>query len=244
MARGRFVSRSINTNARLEAMPIEIADFFKRLIVETDVEGRIRGKSESLKENLYELRSNVTPRRINGWLNRLAESKDTETGLGLVEVYRAERRECLWLPGFEKHQKGLNKRREAPSQIPEPPAELLKLARKNLVAAKGAEDGKPKAQVKTDDIKVASMVRYYEKMTRRTLGTGDLQRVIEFADEYDEAWFRKGVDEVVASPEPVNSPMAYIGRCLENWKVGGGVTAAQPRKRAAAGGGDEDYEDA
>ena len=242
MARGRFISRSVNTNARLEALPIEVADFFKRLIIQADVEGRLPGRAVSLKESLYELRDDVSPRRIQRWLTRLAESKDTETGLGLIEVYSANRRECIWLPGFEKHQVGLRKNRYAPSEVPEPPAELMAKVRKNLVAARGREPEKPKSAIKTDDIKVASMIKYYEEATGRTLGMADLQRVIEFADEYEDGWFEKAVDEVVASPEPINAPMPYIGKCLENWKAAGGVSKGRKKQAGATGGGDDDYE--
>ena len=242
MPRGHFISRSINTNARLEAMPIEIADLFKRLIIGADVEGRLPGKAASLKEGLYELRDDVNPRRIRRWLTRLAESKDSETGLGLIEIYSADRRECIWLPGFETHQVGLRKDRYAASEIPPPPAKLMAAARKKIVAARGKEAEKPRSEIKTDDIKVASMVAYYEKATGRTLGHMDGVRVVEFADDYEDGWFEKAVDEVVASPEPINAPMSYIGKCLENWKAAGGVTKGRKKGSAAGGGGDDDYE--
>lgn len=242
MPRGHFISRSINTNARLEAMPIEIADLFKRLIIGADVEGRLPGKAASLKEGLYELRDDVNPRRIRRWLTRLAESKDSETGLGLIEIYSADRRECIWLPGFETHQVGLRKDRYAASEIPPPPAELMAAARKKIVAVKGAEEGKSKRQVKTDDLKVAAMIDYYEKQTGRTLTPTDVQRMAEFADDYEDGWFEKAVDEVVASPEPINVPIQYIGKCLENWKAAGGITKGRKKQAGATGGGDDDYE--
>lgn len=236
MASARLIRRSINNNSRLEAMPLDLVDFFKRLIVETDIEGRLWGNSKQLRENLYGRRPSVTSRRIEGWLNTLWKSKDTDTGLGLIERYDAEGQACIWLPGHAKHQPGLRigPGRAAPSEIPEPPAKLLALARKNLVAAKGAESGRPKAEVKTYDVKVAGMVAYYEKATGRTLGTADLLRMIEFADEYEDGWFEKAVDEVVASPEPINSPVPYIAKCLENWKVAGGPTAKREKRAPAS----------
>ncbi|KKM99038.1 hypothetical protein LCGC14_1151760, partial [marine sediment metagenome] len=108
--------------------------------------------------------------------------------------------------------------------------------------ARGKEAEKPRSEIKTDDIKVASMVAYYEKATGRALGHMDGVRVVEFADEYEHGWFEKAVDEVVASPEPINAPMPYIGKCLENWKAAGGVTKGRKKGSAAAGGGDDDYE--
>lgn len=242
MARGRIIPRSMSHNDRLEAMSIECVDFFKRLIVETDIDGRLWGKAKALREEVYSLRDNITSRRIEAWLNILWKSKDKETGLGLIERYNVGGRECIWLPGHDSHQ-SLRKDRAAASEIPDPPPELMAKARKNLVAAKGKEAEKPKAEIKTDDIKVASMVRYYEEATGRILGTSDLQRVIEFADEYEDGWFEKAVDEVVASPEPINAPMPYIGKCLENWKVAGGVTKGRKKQSVPSGGDDEHYED-
>lgn len=243
MARGRFISRGMNHNARLEAMSIECVDFFKRLIAQTDVEGRVKGKTRWLREELYGLRDDMTPLRIERWLNQLSESKDTDTGLGLLERYEVDGRACLWLPGFEKHQRGLRKDREAASEIPPPPAAVMELARKSLVAARGAEDSKAKRAIKTDDLKVAAMIAYYEKATGRTLTPTDVQRMVEFADDYEDGWFEKAVDEVVASTEPIRAPIPYIGKTLENWKVEGKPQTGKPRRRAASGGGDSDYED-
>jgi len=217
MARGRFVNKSMNDNARLEAMPIECVDFFKRVISISDVEGRLRGDSKYLRNVLYPLRESVSSRRVESWLNVLWNSKDDDTGLGLLERYGSNGKSYIWLPGFDKHQKGLRKDREAASEIPAPPAELMTKTRKHIVEAQT----ETKAELKTDDLKVAQMIQHYEDELGRMPSVPDLQNIVDFADNYPDGWFEKAVGEVKNSKDPIRSPMSYIGRIMENWKTEG-----------------------
>ena len=226
MARGRFVNKSMNDNARLEAMPIECVDFFKRVISISDVEGRLRGDSKYLRNVLYPLRESVTSRRVEGWLNVLWNSKDDDTGLGLLERYGSNGKSYIWLPGFDKHQKGLRKDREAASEIPAPPAELIiKTTNKMLSAVQITQVSGDKRTIKEmreeEQGKISTMIKYYEDNTGRMPTPADLEKMIDFSDHYPDGWFEKAVDEVKNSKDPINAPIRYIERILENWHTEG-----------------------
>lgn len=218
MARGRFISKSMNENTRLEAMPIDCVDFLKRVITISDVEGRLKGSSDYLSKILYPLRD-ISGRQVEGWLNSLWNSKDDDTGLGLLERYRANGRDYIWLPGFDKHQKGIRKDREAPSEIPPPPKELMEKARQRIIQSRGKEEAKSKEEIRTDDLKVAAMIKYFEDETGRTLTPMDLERLVDFADNYRDGWFEKAVDEAVKNNARV--PLRYIEKIMENWQAEG-----------------------
>ena len=79
----------------------------------------------------------------------------------------------------------------------------------------------PHAVTETDDLKVASMIRYYEDELGRMPSVPDLQNMVDFADNYPDGWFEKAVDEVKNSPKTIRSPMSYIGKVMETWKVEG-----------------------
>lgn len=206
MPRGRFISKSMNENARLEVMPIDCVDFFKRVVSIADVEGRLKGDSKYLSKILYPLRDDITSKMVDGWLNGLWDSKDDDTGLGLLERYTVGKHEYIWLPGFDKHQKGLRKDREAPSEIP-PPEGFI------------PEQIKPvPAEIKTDDLKVAGMIKYYEDELGKALTPTDYEKLKDFADNYPDGFFEKAVDEVKNSPKTIRSPIQYIGKIMENWR--------------------------
>jgi len=72
---------------------------------------------------------------------------------------------------------------------------------------------------KTDDLKLAGMISYYEQCTGRTLTPTDFEKLKDFAANYPEGWFEKAVDQAVKNN--ARSPMSYIGRILEHWKQDG-----------------------
>ena len=83
------------------------------------------------------------------------------------------------------------------------------------------ENGVPVKQpepepVKTDDLKVAAMVDYYEKNSGRVLTPRDIDKLVDYADTYPDGWFEKAVDEAVKNN--AKSPMSYIGKVMETWQ--------------------------
>jgi len=178
---------------------------------------RLKGGNKYLSNILYPLRDSVSSSKVERWLNTLSGSKDDDTGLGLLERYDVNGREYIWLPGFEKHQKGIRKDREAPSEIPPPPPELMEKVRQRIIQSRGKEEGKDRAEIKTDDLKVAGMIKYYEEQTGRILTPNDLERLVDFADNYPDGWFEKAVDEAVINN--ARTPIRYIEKIMENWRA-------------------------
>lgn len=114
MPRGRFVSKCISVseqvNELIERCGFEGGLFFTWLITHLDGEGRISGKASTLKGVVVPL-ANVSTKRVE---QILVEAEK----LGLVRRYKVGETECLELPRFHEHQKGLRRDREAPSKVP------------------------------------------------------------------------------------------------------------------------------
>jgi len=83
-----------------------------------------------------------------------------------------------------------------------------------------------KKDIVTDDLKVAGMVTYYEDKVGRVLTPVDLEKMIDYADNYLDGWFEKAVDEAVKNN--ARSPMKYIEACLENWRKEHPVVEVSP----------------
>ncbi len=214
MPRGRFISRSFYDNYRLNALSIEAHHLFGGIDVRcADREGRCKGEAKWINNQIFSLR-HYTDEQVDGWLYELWSTKDDETGLGLIERYKVNGRPYIWIPGFDKHQKGRHKDREAESDIPSPPDNLMVRARKHIVESK-SED-KTKLEVKTEDTKIAGMIKYYEAELGKMLTPGDYDKLVDFTDTYPEGWFEKAVDE--AKGHDVKAPMRYIEKILENWR--------------------------
>jgi len=228
MARGRFLDKSAINNYRLNSLPMEADFLFWRMTILADAEGRLQGKSKLINKMAWPLRD-FSDRYIEKWLKLLEDAKDDETGLGLIERYEVSGHEFIWLPGFETHQKGMRKDREAPfyrkvnnSKIPPPPTDLMEKTRQMVVESRGQEEEKTKAEIKTDDRKVAGMIKYYEDELGRVLTPTDYEKLVDFADNYQDGWFKKAVDE--AKKNDARSPLRYIEKVMENWQEKGKPT--------------------
>lgn len=216
MPRGRFESKSFYDNNRLNELPVETHFLFGGIfVVCADREGRCKGDAKWVNSQVFSLRD-YSDKEVEGWLDNLAEAKDDDTGLGLIERYSVNGRSYIWIPGFEKHQRGRNKSREAESEIPPPPDELTsKRGEASLTTSPLPLDKGDKG----DDLKVARMIKYYEDELGRTLTPTDLEKLKDFADNYPDGQFVKAVDE--AKKNEAKAPMSYIGRILEHWRERG-----------------------
>lgn len=233
MPRGRFISRSFYDNYRLNSMPIEVHHLFGGIdVVCADVEGRCKGDAKWINNQVFSLRE-YGDEEVEGWLNQLWESKGDETGLGLIERYDINGRPYIWIPGFDKHQKGRHKDREAESDIPSPPKELMEKARQRMVESQGQEVSKSESEIRTDDLKVAAMIKYFEDEAGRVLQPFDLVRLVDFADNYPDGWFEKAVDEAVKNNARI--PMRYIEKIMENWLSEGVNPLGRSRAKAHQG---------
>lgn len=209
MPRGRFISRSFYDNYRLNTLSVECHHLFGGInVVCADREGRCKGQAKWINNQVFPLR-NYTDKQVDGWLDELCEAKDDETGLGLIERYSVNSRSYIWIPGFDKHQKGRSKWKEAESEIPPPAAELMDKVRQGIVESRGEDEEKMKAEIKTDDLKVQGMIKSFEEQAGRILTPTDLKQLVDFADTYSEGWFEKALAEYPGKP------LSYLGKVME-----------------------------
>jgi hypothetical protein len=117
MARGRFLSKAISLDEKVDALSDDTARLlFTWLIPHLDCEGRMYADPQIFK-------AIVAPRR-NYYLPKIKKYLTEMENLGLIFQYSVGGNTFLWVPHFEKHQVGLRKNQEAQSQIPPPTTEL------------------------------------------------------------------------------------------------------------------------
>jgi len=125
------ISRKIAIDQKLNSLDDSTILLFLMMIPHLDAEGRMQGDSVVIRGFCCPKRK-WTEEQIEIMLNTLQGQK-RDDGLGILERYVANNTHCLWMPGFESEQIGLNKEREAKgkyghSDIPPPPQRLLKMA--------------------------------------------------------------------------------------------------------------------
>jgi hypothetical protein len=118
MARGRFVNKTISLDEKVDALPDDTARLlFTWLILHLDCEGRMYGDAQTVKSIVFPRRA-IPVKKIEKYLKEL-------DNFGLIFRYSVNGNQYLWMKTFEKHQPGLQKSKEAQSQIPPISPELL-----------------------------------------------------------------------------------------------------------------------
>jgi len=111
MPRGRFLSKSISLDEKVNALSDDTARLlFTWMIPHLDCEGRLHGDSTTVKSIVFPRRK-ISVLRVEKYLNEIAK-------LGLIIRYHVNGNTYLMAPHFENHQSGLQKSKEAQSQIP------------------------------------------------------------------------------------------------------------------------------
>ena len=115
MARGRFISKDIIGDKEVNELSTDTCRLaYIYLITLADCEGRIIGDPDYLASMLFPRRREVTPDMIRSFVGEWAEA-------GFIVYYEtAAGEKIIQLINWEKHQKGLRKDREAPSNFPDP----------------------------------------------------------------------------------------------------------------------------
>jgi len=140
MPRGRFISKVISLDEKVNSLPNDTARLlFTWLISHLDCEGRLHGDALTVKSIVFPRRS-ISTRKVEQYLNAIEKN-------GLIVRYSVNGNTYLFAPHFEKHQVGLQKSKEAQSQIPPPTPELLQ---SNSIIT--PPQVKAKAKVKVEDI--------------------------------------------------------------------------------------------
>ena len=140
MPRGRFLSRAISLDEKVNNLPNDTARLlFTWLIPHLDCEGRLHGDAITVKSIVFPRRP-ISTRKVEQYLNAIEKS-------GLIMRYSVNGNSYLFAPHFEKHQVGLQKSKEAQSQIPPPPLDLLQ-SKDGVSLLQVEVEGKVKDKVK------------------------------------------------------------------------------------------------
>ena len=111
MARGRMISKAISLDEQVNALSDDTARLlFTWLITHLDCEGRGHGDAVTVKSIVFPRRK-ISTQKVENYLKELAEKK-------LIARYFVNGNQYLFAINFEKHQTGLRKDKESPSQIP------------------------------------------------------------------------------------------------------------------------------
>jgi len=111
MARGRFVSKSISLDEKVNALQDDTCRLlFTWLISHLDCEGRMYGDAQTVKSVVFPRRP-ISLMKTEKYLKELEKSE-------LISRYSVNGFQYLCMKTFEKHQPGLRKDKESPSQIP------------------------------------------------------------------------------------------------------------------------------
>lgn len=119
MARGRFVSKVISLDEKVDSLSNDTARLlFTWLITHLDCEGRMHGDAQTVKSVVFPRRE-MPVTKIEKYLKEMENS-------GLIFRYFVNGNQYLYMKTFEKHQPGLRKDRESSSQIPLFTPELIR----------------------------------------------------------------------------------------------------------------------
>lgn len=122
MPDGRLIKRKIADNERLNCLPVEARLLYDRLILFMDKEYRHQANPRLLLRRFFPL-DEYTDEQMQEWLEGLHDAK--KNGIGLVELYKVDDIQYLWLPGAEGEQSKTwlhgAREKEADSSIPPPP---------------------------------------------------------------------------------------------------------------------------
>lgn len=113
MARGRFISESIATDARLNGLSVEAELVYLMTVPHLDRDGLIEGDPDVLW-------GKVCPKRRQ-FLDGMSAYIQEWAKAGLVLMYDTDEGTVLWFKGFSKNQQGMRYEREAQSKFPPPP---------------------------------------------------------------------------------------------------------------------------
>ena len=119
MARGRMISKAISLDEKVHLLSDDTARLlFTWLIPHLDCEGRMHGDAQTVKSIVFPRRS-ISVKKVEKYLKEMEKN-------GLILRYCVNEITFLCAPRFEKHQTGLQKHKEAQSQIPPIPLDLLR----------------------------------------------------------------------------------------------------------------------
>ena len=207
MARGRMISKAISLDDRVNALSNDTARLlFTWLIPHLDCEGRMYGDAQTVKSIVFPRRC-MDVRTMQKHLDELAKS-------GLILRYSNVDGTYICCPHFEKHQTGLQKSKEASSQIPPPSPELLQ-SEVGLTLTQDKEEDKDKEQEEGSScLSKEDVVEAYE----RAIGSlsEDMENEIELAViRFTAQWVSDAIREAAKRNKKT---WVYVAGILKNWE--------------------------
>ena len=113
-----MINKAISLDEKVNSLSDDTARLlFTWLIPHLDCEGRQHGDAITLKSIIFP-RRNISSQKVENYLKEMEK-------LSLIVRYSVNGNTYLFAPHFEKHQVGLQKNKEAQSQIPPFTPELL-----------------------------------------------------------------------------------------------------------------------
>ena len=208
MARGRFVSKAISLDEKVDALSSDtVRLLFTWLITHLDCEGRMYGDAQTVKSIVFPRRS-MKAQVIEKYLVELENQ-------GLILRYSAPGGNYLCMKNFEKHQPGLNKDRESQSQIPPITPELIQSkVGEGLTQVKVKEETKQEVKEESSSCSKEDVLEVYEKEIGAVTET--MENEIELAiKQFTASWVRDAIREAMKRNKRT---WVYIAGILKNWR--------------------------
>lgn len=234
MARGRMISKIISLDEKVNALSNDsVRLLFTWLIPHLDCEGRMYGDPQTVKSIVFPQRS-MDVRTMQRYLDELVESR-------LIQRYVNGGTTYICFPNFKKHQVGLNKSKELPSQIPAPEAvNLRNFSGKSSPQVEAKEETKVKEEVKDKDTPLnpptvslsplKQVIEVYEKniCLPGTIISEEVENQLEVAvQQFSAPWVIDAIREAVFQNNPT---LRYIRGILGTWRKEGKHTTFSTRE--------------
>lgn len=225
MARGRFIVNEITKDKRINQLSDDTSRLaFTWLITFADCEGRTMGDPAIVRSMLFPRRDDVTIERMRAYIQEWAD-------IGLIIWYEAKDDWYIFFPAFDRHNSGIRKDREAPSNIPSP--ELVQsnsgVTQEQLTVNININDKENESQDNKKEIKrtatginarektaAAVFTKFQNDIQPLTPGASDV--IGDWIDTYPEQWIIDAIQEAVNNnARRIN----YIDAILKNWQSNG-----------------------
>ena len=213
MARGRMISKVISLDEKVNALSDDTARLlFTWLIPHLDCEGRTYGDALTVKSIVFPRRS-ISPRKVEKYLKELED-------YNLIVRYFVNGNEFLSMQNFDKHQTGLRKSQESPSQIP-PFTTELKRSNNGLAPTQVKDKDKVKEEDK-EEVEGSSSLSLNKDDAIQAYATAfgdpseDMEKEIELASsQFSPSWVIDAIRETVSNGK---TSWAYTAGILRNWR--------------------------
>ena len=222
MARGRMISKIISLDEKVDALSNDtVRLLFTWLIPHLDCEGRMFGDAQTVKSIVFPRRS-MNVRTMQKYLDELVKS-------GLIQRYADTKGTYICCPNFEKHQKGLRKQQEAPSQIPPFTTDLkrcnngftpIQVETKEETKVETKEEVKEKTKQKESSVQFLKSINDVRTLYQDNILLGatipeDMEYELKIAcGRYSPDWVYDAISEAIFQNHP---DWGYLIGILRKW---------------------------